>query len=1683
MMTKKRCDICHRQNVPGVGGGSIYFAKFRGYIIFETKLYRPICLPSLNRIFLLFPSGGVAIRDDDLTSVHSMTFRLLDSQKRPLVLEQNRQDSSDQSEDSVIDGHPEALNGLNTDLQDITVNTDDNTNADTVNSKWEINGETDNLSDINDDSVNLTVDSNIDNTDDKGKYDELFAEALTDLENSGEPKSRRWTADSGITSRGSSFSSDPDINIDHESVLEMQKYLHGKADAIFEPYDNEKLEETNTEDFERVKTKLISDNNFSDKVIDQQTEFRTKELTEEKDFVDKKNLKNIKMEKGDIAVLSYETYQEDDIGHHFCTSKQNHVDHIETDIDWERVDDHEASVLAGKYLFAHGKDVEADKVIHPLSEWEIIKQADGSQLISADDHDGTTLIGKKIGKLITHSKVESEGTTYVNENEAKSINCEIDEIGSKQSDFERDGIIDNEVKSELVETKKHQAYFSADVQDIKVKETEKEVISTKVTELQTAAETDLKNVTEEFNEVTEKSVLSCLEQNEVTQIETKTNTQTKKSGGYESKVLGEFNDDSTEEYIGSTDDEALYDLDVDRSEQIMQKRSQQYRRSSAQDSLTSEMADQISAKQALSLQNDTVLLESETKNEIYDKSKMNVDTLETDSKNQTVNAKSEIEAESRLEVSSKIVEKIDSADEDLTVSTDDDSYDLDLDRSEQIIAKRTQQIRRPSAQDNLTKEKIDHLSAKQDLIASDEGVALEAETKQIVLKTEASQPDDEFHLDVDRKENALLERRSSLCKQQMQEMDISLKESDNIEQMSPPQPSSLTETDQVRKVLTVPLQEESIECETNEKKGLTDGNALEIKSEMTMETIETLTPFENGVVSKVGIDEHSLESAKEEQKLCEASEENEILDTHEAGLEIIAVDSLSVPAKHKEKKQTIPFEKLSLAEKDAVLKQISDVSLARGRQLRGKAEKDSVDGTTEDEDNVVTDIKSDGENLSSNENVAVISDIKEAGKPLVKIDRRISLTGEAVVKSDQTEAESLHDQGDIDHQTPSVQTVSSPDVLDASSRKKLSEEYRVSELNSDQESKPDSCTNLDVLDSRPIEKAAVNNKDSVSLAKIDNAKEPIKILHQAEETPGDKGLRIPVQKGSLEMLEDTKPAVPNIINFVDDIKPKTEIECKLEEATHTHTAQELKSEIPSGSELVEVDNKDLNGVVAAICEEQSVVITEAIEISAVETTKEGKATISEDEAGKVIDDSETSEIYPQGQITSVSDVDNEQTTTEPAVEAYLESKVDEMEIEQTTQLSTETSLADKLAEKATDLEKSLDEKQQKADAETVGTDVVDADLFMSKRPVTEPDQPELEIIKGKDEGGNEANQRKTVDALSGNKERSESKQNDTTDSVDTTKHALDHADEENDTRQEYAKQEPVKADEKLAEKLTDLEKSLDEKQHKDDAETVCTDVVDVDLSVSKRYLTEPDDSEPEISKGKDEGGKDVSQGKIADSLSGSKERSESKHEDTTDSVDTTKQAFDHADEENDTRQEYVKQEPVKADEKFAEKLTDLEKSLDEKQQKADAETVCTDVVDADLSVSKRNVTEPGDSEPEISKGKDEGGKDVRQGKIADALSGSKERSESKHEATTDSVDTTKQAFDHADEENDTRQEYAKQEPVKTDETQKSETNKIEREAEQITINEGEAIALKWKILGVYMLRFFFLSFFLLSMTV
>ena len=1478
-----------------------------------------------------------------------MKFRLVDSQKRPLIFDQNRQDSSDISEDSVLDGHSEILNGVNGDSKDIEVDVDSYTNGDKENSKWEINGDTDNLDNINDDFVTLTVDSNTDNKDDKGKLDELFAETLADIENSEEPKSRRWTADSGITSRGSSFSSDPDITIDHESVLEMQKYLHGKADTIFEPYENDKLKDTNSEDFKKVNTDIVSEKPFIDKVKDQQTESRAKELTEENDFIDKKNKRNLKMDKGNIAVLAYESYQEDDIGHHFCTSKHNHVDQMDSNVNWERVDDHEASVLAGKYLFAHGKDVEADEAIQPLSEWELIKQADGSLLFSADEGDRKAITRDEMEQLIANSRVESAGKAYIKESETGLIGGESFEISVKRSEIKREGIIESE--TELLETKISKTQFSADIQDIEVKETGSKVISTKVTKSEAITETVMNEVTE----VTKSSVLTSLEQSEVNQMETDTNAQERKVDVQIETDANELNKQldaqietdthvqnknlniresessydlysSTDEYFCSTDDEALYDLDVDRSEQIMQTRSKQYRRASAQDNVTSEMVEQISAKQALSIQSDTVSLESESKTEIRVKQSENAAMLENDDVKKTIRGKSEIEADSQKDVD-KVVLESDSKNQELSASSDDDAYELDLDRSEQMLATKSQQIRRLSAQDNLTKEKIDQLSAQQSLIASEQSVSLEAETKQMPSKGEATSSDDKLLSD--------------------------------------------------------------------EPTDRTDGNMQVIETTVSTETTETTTPSSNDGISKVESNAQGLQAAKE-PSLCEATVESEILDTHETGLDIEAIESVSVQSKDEEKKQTTPFDKLSSAEKDDILKQISDISLAKGRRFRGKEETGNADSETEDKDDMATDLKSGKEDLKNSDDVK--SDVKEDEKPVIKVDRQLSLTGETVVKEEKTDAELLKDQLDNDDLTPLIKKVSGQDALDTSSTKNLTKQ-------SEQENVQVTDKNLKIVDTKTMEKVTEGIEDDVSFAKIENAKEPTPILYQAEESAGEKGLNSPIRKGSLEMLEDTKPAVPNIINFVDDLKHNTDVEYQVEEATRT--AQDLKIDTTLNSEQAKagVEVKE-NIAVASV--EQAGVLTEKVEVSNSETVKDGRTEISESVEitdtvnGKKNDENESRDIAEESEVTSAGDAE------QISINADTDTSHKAQELKSEITSDIESKHADEKDSKVANAE--ISEEQTSVVTEAV--DISTVETTNDIKTVTSDIKEE----------------KKTGDDM------------------------LEISSEIEATQSANVEQTPVKSDAEAVIKAQELKNDiapsseLEQDQDKGSKEVIAednmeepdtqTEVVQNETTMESNYEILNAETEQKI-----------------DSV----EVSELPSETSVNTESNIEQSSIKSEVDLESSVGEIKAEETThlstgstMDEKQDEKIESLRT---EKQQIAEIKTVDNDDVDAALSKSERTVTEVGKAEQEITKKIDETVKIIDQEEKVDVLKDT----------------TYKHVDDKETKEIDVPQEGVKEDTAKTGDQQLSKIDTADLKVEPVVIKEGESVTMRWQILGMHII--------------
>lgn len=155
-------------------------------------------------------------------------------------------------------------------------------------------------------------------------------------------KGRRLTTDSGISSRAGSFSSEADFQMTDDDFQEMKEYLHGKSDALYQPFEESKLKKLAKSDIEILKAKG----------------------------------ENVPTDQTKVTVAKVQTES---------MSAQN----IEK-IDWDRVNEIEASVLAGKYLFDTVSKDKINESRHGLPELEILvrKEAVGESDLSLE--------GKKI---------------------------------------------------------------------------------------------------------------------------------------------------------------------------------------------------------------------------------------------------------------------------------------------------------------------------------------------------------------------------------------------------------------------------------------------------------------------------------------------------------------------------------------------------------------------------------------------------------------------------------------------------------------------------------------------------------------------------------------------------------------------------------------------------------------------------------------------------------------------------------------------------------------------------------------------------------------------------------------------------------------------------------------------------------------------------------------------------------------------------------------------------------------------------------------------------------------------------------------------------------------------------------------------------------------------------------------
>lgn len=183
----------------------------------------------------------------------------------------------------------------------------------------------------------VTVGGDVHVVEDFSQHEEIYNVVDDILENAKFGRSgRRLTTDSGITSRGSSFSSEPDINIKEDSIKEMKQYLHGKADALYQQLEQDKVKEIKS-----AETLVISSK------------------SESSGFEQRSG--SSKMQAMSMASLE----------------KEN--------IDFDQVNEMDARLLAGKYLFDRGPKRQALISRHHVPELEILMRKEALDDVSKDE--------------------------------------------------------------------------------------------------------------------------------------------------------------------------------------------------------------------------------------------------------------------------------------------------------------------------------------------------------------------------------------------------------------------------------------------------------------------------------------------------------------------------------------------------------------------------------------------------------------------------------------------------------------------------------------------------------------------------------------------------------------------------------------------------------------------------------------------------------------------------------------------------------------------------------------------------------------------------------------------------------------------------------------------------------------------------------------------------------------------------------------------------------------------------------------------------------------------------------------------------------------------------------------------------------------------------------------------------
>lgn len=334
---------------------------------------------SILFLYIFQITGMISTSDEDTTSVHTMSsFKKVDndeemttqSQRRPLMIgnancannDTDEELQRDKEEVADMSGDFSNLNRL-AELEDCERKEKGTLETELRDGKEASGNITDNVSELHHtDSESGDEQKN----ELANMVDDLLE--LSKFESSG----RRLTTDSGITSRGSSFSSEPDVNINDESIQEMKEYLHGKADALYQPFELGKMKDIKASDVEIVVVKGEKLANTTEKA-----EYSKSQIV---------SMVNLEKEK----------------------------------LDADRVNELDARVLAGMYLFDTGPSKTAEEYKHAIPALEILLRKEALENMADDEISKHQLeeIKKDYSVLETNksiSNVEYQTAEQINE--------------------------------------------------------------------------------------------------------------------------------------------------------------------------------------------------------------------------------------------------------------------------------------------------------------------------------------------------------------------------------------------------------------------------------------------------------------------------------------------------------------------------------------------------------------------------------------------------------------------------------------------------------------------------------------------------------------------------------------------------------------------------------------------------------------------------------------------------------------------------------------------------------------------------------------------------------------------------------------------------------------------------------------------------------------------------------------------------------------------------------------------------------------------------------------------------------------------------------------------------------------------------------------------------------------------